>query len=324
MSMAKRPKTLETVRIAIELLRRLPRTGRIDARTLHRQLTDIGIQRDIRSIQVLLNQLSDALPDIERDTTSKPYGYRWKPDSVGINLPTLSPQQALLLRLAQQQVANLLPTTLMRSMDRLFAGAQAVLGPGTKAPLEREWLEKVRVVSTTQPLIPPTISPEVLQETSRALFGNLWLDLVYRNSADKETTSKVMPLGLAQMGPRLYLVCRFRKYTDNRILALHRIRSAHAQTLSFERPRDFNLKTYDAEGRFGFGEGETIRLSFTLTRDAGKLLLETPLSHDQKVTDLGHGLRFTATVFKTQQLESWLRGLGPDVSAIRRGRLSGN
>ncbi|MBY0436907.1 MAG: WYL domain-containing protein [Burkholderiales bacterium] len=220
--MAKRPKTLETVRIAVELLRRIPRSGRIDASTLHRQLAEMGIERNIKSIQVLLNQLSEEFPDIERDTTNKPYGYRWKPGSVGISLPTLSAQEALLLRLAQQQLVHLLPAGLLGSMDGFFSRARAVLGPGTKATLEREWLDKVRVVSTTQPLIPPKIDPEVFEETSRALFGNLLLDLVYRNADGEETTTQVKPLGLAQMGPRLYLVCRFRKYKDNRILALHR------------------------------------------------------------------------------------------------------
>jgi len=321
MSMGKRPKTLESVRIAVEILRRIPRSGRIDAATLHQQLAEMGIERNIKSIQVLMKQLSEAFPDIECDTTSKPYGYSWKHASTGINLPTLSAQQALLLHLAQQQMANLLPAGLMQSMKGFFSQARAVLGPGGDATLEREWLNKVRVVSTTQPLIPPTIDPEVFKETTRALFGNVWLDLVYRNSADKETASKVMPLGLAQMGPRLYLVCRFRNYKDNRILALHRIQSAKAGTLTFERPVDFDLTTFDAEGHFGFGEGERIRLSFTITKDAGSHLLETPLSADQKVFAVEEDLRISATVNKTRQLEWWLRSFGKDIRGVLRRKL---
>ena len=322
MSMAKRPKTLESVRIAIEILRRIPRSGKIDAPTLHQQLAEMGIDRNIKSIQVLMKQLSEAFPDIECDTTSKPYGYCWKRSSTGLNLPTLSAQQALLLRLAQQQLADLLPAGLLQSMGGFFNQARAVLGPGGDAILEREWLNKVRVVSTTQPLIPPKIDPEVFNEATRALFGNVLLNVAYRNSEGKNLETQVMPLGLAQMGPRLYLVCRFvkYKYSDNRILALHRIQSASATISTFERPADFDLARYDAEGHFGFGEGEKIRLSFTLTKEAGKHLLETPLSEDQKVTDLGHSLRFVATVYKTLQLEWWLNSFGNDLIRVTRTR----
>ncbi|WP_257266243.1 hypothetical protein [Endozoicomonas sp. ONNA2] len=38
----------------------------------------------------------------------------------------------------------------------------------------------------------------------------------------------VMPLGLAQQGPRLFLVCRFKGYDDERNLAMHRMLSAHS------------------------------------------------------------------------------------------------
>ena len=44
-------------------------------------------------------------------------------------------------------------------------------------------------------------------------------------------------------------------------LALHRIRKAQVSTLSFERPKEFDLAQYDGDGRFGFGYGEKVHLS---------------------------------------------------------------
>ena len=53
----------------------------------------------------------------------------------------------------------------------------------------------------------------------------------------------------------------------------------------------------DLRGRFGFGEGQRIRLSFVVQKVAGRHLLETLLSHDQKVVELPDGwLKVTATV----------------------------
>ena len=64
--MAKRPETLETVLLALELLRRIPRTRKISASELHEQLTGAGLERDLRTIQRQLEMLSGHF-DIERD-----------------------------------------------------------------------------------------------------------------------------------------------------------------------------------------------------------------------------------------------------------------
>src|SRR3546814_5998916 len=95
-----------------------------------------------------------------------------------------------------------------------------------------------------------------------------------------------MPLDLAQQGPRLYLVCRFRNFENERSLALHRIIAARALTLTLDRPKDFKLQQYDDDGRFGFGEGNRIRLTFEIEKTAGLHLLESPLSVDRKSTRL--------------------------------------
>lgn len=121
---------------------------------------------------------------------------------------------------------------------------------------EREWLNKVRVVSTSQPLLPPKVHSHAFEQVSNALYGNQWLDVTYRNAAGKQATSRVMPLGLAQQGPRMYLVCRFDGYGNERCLALHRMISASASSLTFDRPKDFDLKQFDDNGRFGYGDEE--------------------------------------------------------------------
>lgn len=127
-----------------------------------------------------------------------------------------------------------------------------------------------------------------------------------------------MPLGLAQQGPRLYLVCRYRNFKNERSLAVHRIISAQASTITFERPKNFDLQKYDDDGQFGFGEGKRIRLSFQINKEAGLHLLESPLSIDQKVEDFGSHFQIIATVVDTAQLEWWLRGFGEQVSCVHR------
>lgn len=319
--MKNRPDTLETTVLAIELLRRIPRGRKITAKELQTQLENAGLSRDLRSIQRQMEMLSRHF-DIERDDRSKPYGYCWKDSAHSLAIAHLTPQESLLLQLAQEQLKHLLPARLMQSMEGFFAQAQRTLNDSSQShltALERQWPEKVRVVATSQPLLPPAIAPGVLEEVSDALYANRWLDLTYRNAAGQSKPAKVMPLGLAQQGSRLYLVCRYDGFDNERSLALHRIQQAKASTLTFERPPGFHLKQYDDDGRFGFGDGQRVRLSFQIEKNAGFHLQETPLSQDQQIREVDEDwLEIKATVVDSAMLQWWLRGFGESVRKVKR------
>lgn len=317
--MAKRSDTRETALLALEIMRRIPRKRTVTAKELHEQLADSEVGRDLRTIQRQLEMLSDYF-DIERDDRTKPYGYRWKENAQGMGLPMLSEQESLLLSLAEQHLRGLLPASLIKTMEGFFVQARKNLEPYNeeKGKREREWLKKVRVVSTSQPLLPPKIKPGVFEQVSNALYANLWLNVDYENASGKRTQADVMPLGLAQQGPRLFLVCRFKDYDNERTLALHRILSAQASAFTFERPKDFDLEQYDNDGRFGYGNGQKIRLSFRIEKEAGFHLLETPLSADQQVAELDDAYEITATVVDTATLDWWLRGFGRGVLNVSK------
>lgn len=223
-----------------------------------------------------------------------------------------------MLTLAEQQLGSLLPARLMKSMEGFFGQARGQLDDAKNSPLEREWLDKVRVVSTTQPLLPPKIAAGVFEQVSNALYANQLLDVTYTNAASKKSNYRVMPLGLAQQGPRMYLVCRYEGFDNERCLALHRISKAEATNFTFERPKDFNLKQFDDDGRFGYGDGSKVKLSFRIEKAAGLHVVECPLSTDQVVVDLDDAYEITATVVDSDMLEWWLRGFGDAVSTITR------
>lgn len=322
--MSKRPEPSETLSLALEILRRIPRGRDVTAESLREQLAAKDIDRDIRSIQRQLKMLCTN-SDIVCNDQSKPYGYRWKKNSAGIALSTLDPQESLMLSLAEQHLRNLLPAKLMKSMDDFFTQARSNLGAIDTNKRSREWLSKVRVVSETQPLLGPPVKPEIFETVSNALFADLWLELDYKN-AKRETKVKknVMPLGLVQQGQQLYLICRFRGYDNERNIALHRIVSAKASTLTFERPAKFNLVKYDEDGRFAFGEGKKIKLIFQIQKKVGQHLLEYRLSTDQEVKELIDDYEIRATVVDSKRLEWWLNGFGKAVSNVQRLPLENN
>jgi len=316
--MAKRPETIETTVLALELLRRIPRGRKITARELHEQLLHAGIARDLRTIQRNLEMLCDHF-DIECDNRSRPYGYRWLENSNGVSLPMLTPQESLLLAMAEAHLKPILPNRLIKSMTGLFTQAQRTLHDNGPGRLEAEWPDKVRIVATSQPLLPPPIADGVFESVSEALYLNRLLRITYRNASGKESENTVMPLGLAQQGPRLYLVCRFEGYNNERSLALNRILSTSVSTFTFERPAEFNLKKYDDDGRFGFGEGHQIFLTFEIDRTAGFYLIESPLSLDQTHREIGNErLEFSATVVDSAMLKWFLAAFGEAVSNVQR------
>ena len=316
--MAKRPDSLETLQLSHELLRRIPKGRTITAPELHQQLTEAGYEREMRTIQRQLETLSE-LYDIERDDSSKPYRYRWKENAKGLSLPGLSAQESLLLTLAEQQLRKLLPAKLMNSMQGFFKQARGQLDENVRSQSEREWLDKVRVVSTSQPLLPPKVDQGVFEQVSNALYDNQWLDVAYQNANGKKVgTYRVMPLGLVQQGPRMYLACRFESYNDNRSLALHRVKSAKASTLPFVRPKDFDLQQLNDDMGFGDGPPKMIRLRFRIDKASGLHVLECPLSADQTHEELPDGYVVTATVEDTDVLGRWLNGFGDGVSEIKR------
>jgi hypothetical protein len=220
--------------------------------------------------------------------------------------------------MAEQQLRPLLPPKVLKSLASFFDQAYRQLRTEQSGQRDREWLTKVRVVSTTQPLLPPKINDSTFEQVCSALYGDLWLDVAYLNAAGERVQGRDMPLGMVQQGPRMYLVCRFHGFMNERHLALHRITSAHATSFNFKRPVGFDLKKYDEEGRFGFGQGKLIRLTFPIEKDAGRHLLESPLSKDQHVSELRKHFEVTATVHDSLILDWWLRGFGKAVTRISK------
>lgn len=312
----KKPKTLETLTVALLILRAIPRGRKVTAKDLQAILSAQGIQRDLRSVQRMVRKLAKQF-DIQCDRREKPFGYSWGAQAPALVLPHLSRQESLLLSLAREQLKNLLPHRVLIAMSGLFEQAKSNLLPKPDTQLERQWLQKVRVVSEMQPLLPPSIRAGVMDAVTEALYSNRWLSVDYENRLNERKQGLVMPLGLVQQGPRLYLVCQFEGYSNQRILAVHRLQAASVTPTHFDRP-DFDLAAYEADGQLAVANGPRIQLKFELETAAAKHLLESRLSEDQTVEDLGSHQRFTATVNQTLLLDRWLNSFGAQVRNIEK------
>ncbi|MGX3022039.1 helix-turn-helix transcriptional regulator [Ursidibacter sp. B-7004-1] len=320
--MSLRPKNAEVTGFQLALLRQVPKNRYVSAEEIRQKLSQDGIERSLRTIQRNLDQLSEQF-DIERDMRNKPYGYKWKVNAKGIDLPILSEQQSLVLILAEQHLKHLLPANIMQSMKPFFEHAHRQLEQDSNQSkkLARQWLsDKIASTPTSMPLIPAKINTEVFNAVSIALYQNHWLKIEYRNQHNRISKSNVMPLAIAQQGATTYLIVRYEGYENNRLLALHRIQKAECSTMTFNRPKDFNLTDYLDSGYLGFGTtGNKVRLTFSISQSAGFHLTETPLSKDQKILEQSEEhYRIQATVAENDMLDWWIRRFGEDIWDIEK------
>jgi predicted transcriptional regulator len=75
MVMSEKSTKNELVVILLTVLGYIPKHSKITAKKIHERLLEDGINKDIRTVQRLLNILCEHY-EIEQDSSSKPYGYQ--------------------------------------------------------------------------------------------------------------------------------------------------------------------------------------------------------------------------------------------------------
>jgi len=297
----------------LRLIPRYPRSCTID--DILAGLSKEGFAPSRRTIQRDLNELSCIFPLVQ-DDSEKVFRWSWSQDARTFDLPGLTVAEALVLALAEQHLSTLLPKSFTQQLQPHFKAAKHRLDGEPTPQRGRPWLNKVRSIAPSQPLIAPDIFPQVQEELSLALLNEKQVDLRYRKKGKNQLESYTAhPLGLILRGPVIYLACRLRDYVDVRLLALHRIVDITMLDKPAECPPGFDLDRVIDEGRLSFGKGNRIALSLRFSAEAGEHLSETPLSKDQTIETLNDGsLRVCATVADTPQLVWWILAFGPQVT----------
>lgn len=300
------------------MLKRIPQHPRqITARELTESLAAEGFEMSKRTVERDLLSLSEIFPLLSNER-SRPYGWSWNKDAESFSLPSMSPLQALTLELAHDHLATLLPASLLQTLSPYFKCAENILSSGDGVKKLANWRKKVAIVPPSQPLIPPDYPEEIIEAVHSALLSEQQLEISYASREKGETkTYRVHPLGIVQRGAVTYLVATLSDYTDIRLLAVHRIRSAQVLDKPATTPENFNLAKYIRQGALGFGESDEIKLIARFITGAGEHLRETPLSLDQQIEpDQPGWMRVQATVPNTAQLRWWLLGFGNQVEVL--------
>jgi predicted DNA-binding transcriptional regulator YafY len=299
-----------------KMLQLLPTRHPKDAAALRDELEDQGFKVDLRTVQRDLKELNEVFPITS--VMGKPIAWRWDKHAKAFDVPGMDRIGAMTLKMVGEFMAKLLPQSCMESLAPNIRRAEAILEDlGEKS--YGGWPDKVRVVPRTQPLQPPDVDPDILDDVYEALFKDRRLKAAYRKKGAEETVEYVVnPLGVVAADPVIYLVATLWDYDDVKLLAMHRFQSVEVMVEPVTKPNGFTLDKYLESGALGFAvtAGKMLKLKALFDRGAAAHLYESPLSESQTISDQGEKVLVEAEVLDTQQLRWWLQGFGAYVEVV--------
>ena len=284
-----------------------------------------GYEVSVRTVQRDLNELAEIFPIELNDKNPQDYGWRWI-KGANLDIPGMSVPEALAMSLVETQMKQFLPVSMLEGLQGVFSQAQSKLYKAEKFNNNhsKDWLNKVRVVAPTQPMLPPEVNHEIQANIYQALFDSKQIKAVYKPIGnDKSKEYLLHPLGLILRGGVSYLVASAWEYNELRLYALHRFNSVESLSEMVITPQGFKLDKAIAAGLAEFAnQGEPIQLDIRCSASAANHLFETPLSNDQTIeTDVDGWSRLTASVNDTWQLHWWLLGQGAEVEVCSPSHL---
>lgn len=303
-----------------QILSRLPNGKWIGTRELQEQLQREGIDISLRTIQRDLNQIAERFP-IENNGAT-PQGWRWKTDAPIQSIPHMNSSQAVTFMMVEEHLKHLLPPSLLAEINPWFDLARRSLSSHQNNV--RQWINRVRIIPATQPLIPPMVDRKAQTAIYEALLQDHQLECIYvkRNAQKEEKTYVLNPLALVQRGAIIYLVCTRQDKSDVQTFALHRFKSATVLDSRALHPVGFDIDQFIDKGTLGFRVNlelptEEVQLKLHMHQYDAMTFVESKLSKDQQITDLEDDIKcIRATVPFNLQLVWWLRGFGQKITHI--------
>jgi len=313
----------------LEIVRHLPRYPRIiSTLNLRTALANANHKVGIRTLQRDLQSLvmESRLGIMQTKPTGRGkegVGYCFKSDAKTFG-PTMDHATALTLVMASEYISQMMPQEAVQAMHPYVGQAEGQLN-SDRRKVHAGWRNKVRSVPRYLCFQKPDIDEGVYATVTTALLEDKCIEITYK---EREKPYLLHPLTLVDRGIETILVAYAEEYKEHRQFMLHRMRSAKPTTFAVKRPKDFDIDTLIETGYFSVPldnkRNTPIKLKLQLfKRHDGALpwidVLGTPLSADQEVKPLGDNTTatLTATVRDTQELRSWLLGLGAQLEVIK-------
>lgn len=232
-----KPSIADGISFAFELYKRIPTARKVTAQELKAQLDEVGLKRDIRTIQRNLDVIVRYF-DIEKDTRDKPYGYSRRSNIKR----TLGAREAMILAIAEVQLKHALPDELQSAIESTFTETRINFLP-TDEKNEISLPSKVVLDSDIDEVPKMSTTSDLFERLCIALYHNRWVNLS-SNMNSQNTPVETKPLGLILSGTQLLLVHQEKGSDAIKEIPLDRITQFRVSTYAFEYPRKFEFRKY--------------------------------------------------------------------------------
>lgn len=296
-----------------ELLRLLPKVGSGKSTSeLRQMLSEIGFEVTKRTVERDLLDLQEIFP-LDCNDAGQPFGWRWLPDS-HVSLQGMELSEALSLGLLEDLLKQLLPPTFVETLKGRFAEAANKLAalPDNR---HARWADLVRYFPPGIPFVTRPVPERIFRSIQRGLLEQRQLAVAYTKAdADQPADRTLHPLALVQQGVRGYLIATTDKHPEPRPYLIHRFSEIEVLDEPSQRPENFTLDQFIADGGMQFGGGKRITLRATICEPLATVLHETPLGDDQKITRHGDTHHLSVTVIDSWQLHFWILSQSPAIT----------
>ncbi len=273
-----------------------------------------------------IDEVKDSINDDEdedENARNRPRNWYVSKSSAALELSHMDPSAALVFKLAERYLREMLPNVVFQNVEHYFLRAEKVLG---RAYETQRWLRSVAMVSKSLPLQRPSIDESVVENVYTAIQKGKQLRVKSRTRFSPKEPKEyfINPLAIVYRDPSIYLVWTAAEGEPRvKEFALHRMTEAELLESPSEIPSGFTLDGFIEENmgfRYFVNEKSQpyIDLVVLVDVDLRLKLAATPLDASQVIEDEDESgwSRLTARVAFTHQLMEWVRQQGYNIKVV--------
>ncbi|EHH1180606.1 hypothetical protein M5225_000266 [Vibrio vulnificus] len=231
--MTTKPSVSEHLVLLFEIYNRIPHSRKVTAQEIHSLLTEIGLERDIRTIQRNLDVLVQYL-GVVKDTRDRPYGYHRE----ALPLKTFGARESILLQLAESWLVHCFPAEYKATINSVFTEVHNVKSRSSR--LHNNHGHPSAFVSAT-PQIQTNYSASFNAVFEQLCMGVTNQTIVNIITEEKEQT--IEPLCIWVHQHQLIVIFKHQE-TGYQHMQIERIQKATVSTFTFDSPETTELLAY--------------------------------------------------------------------------------
>ncbi|MCR9543782.1 helix-turn-helix transcriptional regulator [Vibrio alginolyticus] len=224
----------------------IPYNKKVTARQIQAQLSPLGLERSLRTIQRNLSAICAMFPNVMVDDRDKPFGYQ-KTETLKMSTTA---HEAVLLFWLIESTKHHLPSSLAPLLDDLLSN----IAPEDINNIQNHWSSKVPITAPTPLTKHSQVDIQIFQIVCLATLQQRLISLKINKGDGTLRLTNVQPISLVLHHGSPYLVWRTHTHTKLNTLLLSNIQEATMSSFRFELQTDAPLLSAEVKELFDIAD----------------------------------------------------------------------